>query len=93
MVERMESRLLAGKSVVDTNAMTLGKVKDIMVNITNWKVEYILLKMPRQVAKELGVGGLMGATAKVTPEFIDRIGDLVKLNVSAKELVERVEIE
>lgn len=93
MVEKIESRLLAGKSVVDTSAMTIGKVKDIMINLTNWSVVYILVKMPRQVTKELGVGGLMGATARVTPEFIERIGDLVKLNVEAKELVEKVEMD
>ena len=93
MDDQRDARMILGKGVMDTGAMNIGKVRDIVINIRSWSVEYLLVKIPRQVSKELGVGGIMGATARVTPEFIEKIGDLVKLNVGAEELIEKVELE
>ena len=93
MGDRYETRMILGKMVVDNGAMNIGKIKDIVIDISNWSVDYLLVKIPRQVSKELGVGGIMGVTARITPGFIEKIGDLVKLNVEAKELIEKVELE
>lgn len=84
---------MIGKSVVDTAAMNIGKIKDVVVNINDWNVVYILVKIPRPISKEFGIGGLMGAIARVTPDYIEKIGDLVKLNVEALDLIQNVEID
>ena len=93
MGNKYETRVIAGKTVMDSGAKTIGKVKDIVININEWNVEYFLVKIPRQISKELGVGGMMGATAKIIPQYIDKIGDIVKLSVDSKELVEKIEFE
>ena len=93
MSERYESKSIIGKTVMDKNAMNIGKVKDIVININDWTVECLLVKIPRPIGKELGIGGIMGATTRVTPEFLDQIGDMVRLNVTAQELAQKVEID
>lgn len=93
MSERYESKSIIGKSVMDNSAMNIGKVKDIVININEWIVECLLVKIPRQVGKEIGIGGIMGATARVTPEFVDQIGDMVRLKVTAQELAQKVETD
>jgi len=93
MNDQYETKTIVGKNVIDTSAMNIGKVKDIVINISNWTVECLLVKIPRQTSKELGIGGIMGATAKVTPELIDQIGDMVRINITAQELAERVELD
>lgn len=93
MGDSYETKSIVGKNVMDTGAMNIGKVKDLVININDWTVECLLVKIPRQVSKELGIGGIMGATARVTPEFIDQIGDLVRLNVTAQELAEKIDTD
>ncbi len=93
MSEMYETKSIVGKSVMDTGAMNIGKVKDMVINISDWTVECLLVKIPRQISKELGIGGIMGATARITPEFIDQIGDLVRLNITAQEMAEKIETD
>lgn len=93
MSDQYETRSIVGKKVMDTGAMEIGKVKDIIIDIGTWTVECLLVKIPRQTSKELGIGGIMGATARITPELIDKIGDIVSINITAAELAETIEVE
>jgi sporulation protein YlmC with PRC-barrel domain len=93
MSELYESKSIVGKDVMDNGAKTIGKVKDIEINIESWAVESFLVKIPRAITKELGIGGLMGATARIKPESIEQIGDLVRLKLSAQEIAANIDME
>jgi sporulation protein YlmC with PRC-barrel domain len=93
MSEEYETKTILNKSVMDTAAMQIGKVKDIVINISDWSVQCLLVKIPRPIAKELGVGGFTGATARLTPQHIEKIGDFISINITAQELVQQIEVE
>ncbi len=93
MSERYESKSIVGKDVMDNGARTIGKVKDIEINIETWAVEVFLVKIPRAISKELGVGGFTGATARIPPDSIEQIGDIIRLKLSAQEIAEKVEMD
>lgn len=93
MDTKYESKSIVGKDVMDSGAKTIGKLKDIVIDIGLWSIECILVRIPRNVSKELGIGGIMGATVRIQPGDIEQIGDVIRLKLSAEEIVQKAEIE
>ncbi len=63
-----------GKRVLDKDAISLGKVDDLVVNTSTWIVSHIVVKM-----------GLIKKT-QVAVDRIEKVGDEVFLNVAKDEL-------
>jgi sporulation protein YlmC with PRC-barrel domain len=71
---RMNVRDVIGKRVLDKDAISLGKVDDLVVNTSTWIVSDIVVKM-----------GLI-KKASVAVDKIDKVGDEVFLNVAKDQL-------
>ncbi|MCK9357517.1 MAG: PRC-barrel domain-containing protein [Dehalococcoidia bacterium] len=63
-----------GKKVLDKDAISLGKVEDLVVNTSTWIVSHIVVKM-----------GLI-KKASVAVDKIEKVGDEVFLNVAKDDL-------
>jgi len=70
----MNVRDVIGKRVLDKDAISLGKVDDLVVNTSTWIVSDIVVKM-----------GLI-KKASVAVDKIDKVGDEVFLNVAKDQL-------
>jgi sporulation protein YlmC with PRC-barrel domain len=65
---------IMGKGVLDINANMVGKVDDIDVDISSWKINHLVIKLG--LIKKL----------PVNVDKIDKIGDKVILKVTKAEL-------
>ncbi len=65
---------LLGKQVLDKNGNKVGKVVDIDINLPQWTVNHIILKIG--MIKKLPIG--MG--------IIDKVGDKIILKITRDEL-------
>ena len=65
---------IIGKTVLDKNANTVGKVVDANVTFPGWEVKYLLIKI--------------GLIKKLSVEVgkVDKMGDKIILNVTKDEL-------
>ena len=65
---------LLGKQVLDKNGNKVGKVVDIDINLPQWTVNHIMLKIG--MIKKLSIG----------IDIIDKVGDKIILKITRDEL-------
>jgi sporulation protein YlmC with PRC-barrel domain len=70
----MHTSELLGKQVMDKNGNNVGKVVDIDINLPQWTVNHIILKIG--MIKKLPIG----------IDIIDKIGDKIILKTAKDEL-------
>ena len=70
----MHTSELLGKQVMDKNGNNVGKVVDIDINLPEWTVNHIILKIG--MIKKLPIG----------IDIIDKIGDKIILKITRDEL-------
>ncbi len=82
---------LLKKTVLDSEAKTLGIVKDMVLDVDDWTLAELHIKIDSNMKKELELGGFGSKTIKVPPSYVQRLGDFVDLSVPARQLVEECE--
>jgi len=70
----MHTSELLGKQVLDKNGNKVGKVVDIDINLPQWTVNHIMLKIG--MIKKLPIG----------IDIIDKVGDKIILKITRDEL-------
>lgn len=70
----MHTSELLGKKVLDKNGNNVGKVVDIDINLPQWTVNHIMLKIG--MIKKLPIG----------IDIIDKVGDKIILKITRDEL-------
>ena len=65
---------LLGKQVMDKNGNNVGKVVDIDINLPQWTINHMMLKIG--IIKKLSIG----------IDMIDKIGDKIILKITRDEL-------
>jgi len=70
----MHTSELLGKKVLDKNGNNVGKVVDIDINLPQWTVNHMMLKIG--MIKKLTIG----------IDIIDKVGDTIILKITRDEL-------
>jgi sporulation protein YlmC with PRC-barrel domain len=70
----MKAKDLMGRKVYDKDAIEIGKVNDLELDLSSFTIQKIYIK-----------SGMMSGH-HVTPQNVDRIGDSIILNISKGEL-------
>ena len=70
----MHTSELLGKQVLDKNGNSVGKVVDIDINLPQWTVNHMMLKIG--MIKKLPIG----------IDIIDKVGDKIILKITRDEL-------
>jgi sporulation protein YlmC with PRC-barrel domain len=70
----MNTSELLGKQVMDKNGNNVGKVVDIDINLPQWTVNHMMLKIG--MIKKLSIG----------IDIIDKVGDKIILKITRDEL-------
>jgi sporulation protein YlmC with PRC-barrel domain len=70
----MHTSELLGKQVLDKNGNNVGKVLDIDINLPQWNVSQIIVKMGIMSKLPIGI------------DIIDKVGDKVILKITRDEL-------
>lgn len=70
----MHTSELLGKQVLDKNGNNVGKVVDIDINLPQWTVDHMMLKIG--MIKKLPIG----------IDIIDKVGDKIILKITRDEL-------
>lgn len=86
----MLARSLMGKSVLTLDGVHVGEVEDIEIS-ESWKVERLVLRLKREVAKELGIRLALRPRGAVKVELVRGVGDYVTLAVEGGKLKEALE--
>lgn len=85
-------RTFLGKTVIDSEAKTIGKIKDMVMSTEDWSITEVHIKIDSAVKKELELGGFGSKTVKSPTSYVKRIGDVVNLTVPVNELVKICEL-
>ena len=86
-------KTLLGKSVIDSEANSVGKIRDITFNSENWKISELHIKVDGDVKKAMELGGFGSKILKVPPKYVKRLGDVVNLNLPTKEIFEHCDVD
>ena len=83
----MKVKKLNGMKVITADAYTLGEIDGAHVNIDNWKISNLDIKLTRDASKELGLkkSRLMALTVCLPVTVIKNIGDVITLKQSIEE--------
>ena len=76
-----------GMKVITADAYTLGEIDGAHVNIDNWKITNLDIKLTREASKELGLkkSRLMSLIVCLPVNVIKHIGDVITLKQSIEE--------
>jgi hypothetical protein len=89
-VKPMLAGSLLKKKVLTLDGVHVGEVEDLEIS-ESWKVEKLVLRIKREVAKELGMRLALRPRGAVKVELIRGVGDYVTLAVEGGKLKEALE--
>jgi sporulation protein YlmC with PRC-barrel domain len=77
-----------GKSVITSDAYSLGKVYDIHCEIENWKITHLAVDLTKEAHSELGYRKpLIGSITVCLPiRYVTNVADVITLNKTLQEL-------
>ncbi|MCC6040290.1 MAG: PRC-barrel domain-containing protein [Thermofilum sp.] len=81
---------LLGKKVLTLDGVHVGEVEDLEVS-ESWKVEKLILRLKREVARELGIRLALRPRGAVKVERVRGVGDYITLAVEGSKLREVLE--
>ena len=83
----LKVKKMSGMKVITADAYTLGEIDGAHVNIDNWKITNLDIKLTREASKELGFrkSRLMSLTVCLPINVIKHIGDVITLKQSIEE--------
>jgi len=83
----MKSKGIIGKEVVGSGGWTIGEVRDIVFDETNWRIGSLEVKLDRSVAEEYQMKKLLTrATLTIDVASVRAVGDHIMLSVTKPEL-------
>jgi sporulation protein YlmC with PRC-barrel domain len=83
----MRSEGLIGKQVVGSGGWTIGRIKGIVFDETNWRIGSLEVDLDPNVAKEYEMNKLLSrTTVNVDVNAVHGIGDHVILSISKPQL-------
>ncbi|MBN1109322.1 MAG: PRC-barrel domain-containing protein [Methanomassiliicoccales archaeon] len=76
------------KSVLTSDAYDIGTVNDFYLSVDEWKVDQIGVTLNMQSKKDLGIRklSLTGTTICIPISYVNKVGDMVTLNIPFDEL-------
>ncbi len=78
---------VVGKNVIGAKGYNLGAVKGAEVNVIDWKITHLYVKLSSQAADELGFKKRFRSSTVCMPvSLISAIGDVVTLNRALTEI-------
>jgi sporulation protein YlmC with PRC-barrel domain len=78
---------VVGKDVIGAKGYNLGSVKGAEINVVEWKVTHLRVKLSNQAADELGFKKKFRSSTVCMPvSLISAIGDVVTLNSTRTEI-------
>ncbi|MDR0372357.1 MAG: PRC-barrel domain-containing protein [Nitrososphaerota archaeon] len=84
---------LTGKDVIDTSGTVLGQVKGVKVNLKNWRVTHLKVKLSSQASEPLGFKKLFGSANVCMPvSLVSAVGDVITIGSTISELRQTAEI-
>ena len=83
---------LLGKTVNDSQAKTIGRVKDVVFSDESWTIKELYIKLDGDVKKELELGGFGSKVVQMPTKYVRQLGDVVNLMIPVKELVVDCEV-
>jgi len=85
--------VLFGKDVVGEDARVIGKSTGAQIDLSQWLITHIKVKLTEEATKELGYKKpLLGSLEVLLPvESIKAVGDIISVSKSIKELKSIVE--
>ncbi len=83
----MNFKSLRGKKVIDSEARVIGEVKDVLFNPSTWEITDLILRIEKDVGKELGWRKIVGSfKATLKTSFVKTVGDVIYLTINMDEL-------
>jgi sporulation protein YlmC with PRC-barrel domain len=84
---------ISGKKVIGTGGYEIGEVKSAEVNLSNWNITHLQVKLSSQAADEMGYKKTLRSTTVCMPvSYISAVGDVITINKSLNELTGNAEI-
>jgi sporulation protein YlmC with PRC-barrel domain len=85
---RVSDEDLRNKTVIGADGHVVGQVGELVVEVTNWNVDSIRVKLRREAADRLGASHSVfhAGTIEIPIAMIQSVGDTVVLSVTADEL-------
>ncbi len=78
---------ILGKDVIGAKGYNLGTVKGAEVNVVEWRITHLQVKLSSQAADELGFKKRFRSSTVCMPvSFISAVGDVVTLNRALTEI-------
>ena len=78
---------ILGKDVIGTKGYNLGTVKGAEVNVVDWRITHLHVKLSSQAADELGFKKRFRSSTVCMPvSYISAVGDVVTLNRALTEI-------
>lgn len=86
-VIKLKVKDLNGMKVISADAYTLGEVDGAHVNVSDWKITDLDVKLTKESTKELGLKKpkLMSLTVCLPVTHVKHVGDVITLNESLEE--------
>jgi len=81
-------KVLFGKDVVEEGARVIGKTSGAHIDLSQWSVTHLQIKLTEETIKELGYRKpLLGSVEVLLPiGLIKAVGDLISVNKNIEEL-------
>jgi sporulation protein YlmC with PRC-barrel domain len=82
---------LEGKLVIGFNGWKIGKVKQLVLDTSTWRITHLDVALVGNIAEELGVKEVFRtARILIAVERIQGIGDTITLNTSKEDLLDKL---
>lgn len=80
---------IIGKEVVGKNGYRIGKTKEVIFGMNDWRITHIDVELKDNIEAELGMSGSILSHSRVPLEVsnIEGIGDVITLKTTKEELV------
>ncbi len=87
-LEMVSVKVLLGKDVVEEGARVIGKTSGAHIDLSQWSVTHLQIKLTEEAIKEFGYKKpLLGSVEVLLPVgLIKAVGDLISINKNIEEL-------
>ncbi len=84
---------ISGKKVIGTGGYEIGEVKGAEINVVNWNITHLHVKLSSQAADEMGYKKTLRSSTICMPvSYITAVGDVITINRALSELIGNAEI-
>jgi sporulation protein YlmC with PRC-barrel domain len=88
----LNAKELCGKEIIGVQGWKIGKVRDVVLDMSTWQVKAFEVELAKNVAEEFGMKKILRKTSiPIKIDDIQGVGDTVTLKISKAQLQKLLE--